>query len=148
MAGAIAVAVDGTEACRAALQFAIGMAREKSCGLAGVFVIDSGWADFIGNDWQSSRNARQGFLDYVLQEQERQAEQARLQFEAATGGLEEISFTVLVGKPSAALVDLMARGKAGVLVIGRGVFEVCGRPSIKYLPKEVIGQVRQPVFLV
>jgi hypothetical protein len=50
----IAVAVDGTEPAR----------RPRVCHrngtgaaeLTGVFVIDNGWADFIGNDWQSSRS--------------------------------------------------------------------------------------------
>ena len=148
MVETIAVAVDGTEACHAALEFAVGMARDKGCALAGVFVLDSGWADFIGNDWQSSRNARQGFLDYILRQQEQQAELARRQFEAAAGHLSENRFSILVGVPSAALIEMMEAGGADALVVGRGVFEACGRPSVRSLPKEVAGKVRQPVFLV
>lgn len=143
----IAVAVDGTEASHAALEFALGMARDRGCALAGVFVIDSGWADFIGNDWQSSRNARQGFLDYVLREQEEQAGRARRQFEAAAGGGRG-SFSVLVGAPADALIGMMQSGRADALVVGRRVFEVCGRPSVKRLARTLQTKVRQPVYLV
>lgn len=144
---AIAVAVDGTEASRAALDFALGLARARGRALAGVFVIDAGWADFIGNDWQSSRNARQGFLDHMRREQEAQAALARRQFERAAD-LPENRFSVLVGDPAEALIGLMAEGGYEALVIGRGAFEACGRPSVRRLPRALARKVRQPVHLV
>ena len=145
---AVAVAVDGSEASRGALEHALRLARERDCPLTGIYVLDSGWADFIGNDWQSSRDARQGFLDYVLSHQRRQAEEARTQFEAAAAALPDARFAVLTGDPCDALCELMARGEADTLVAGREVYQVCGRPSLKSLAKNLTKRIVQPVIIV
>jgi nucleotide-binding universal stress UspA family protein len=148
MSRAIAVAVDGSEASRSALDHALRLAREQGRPLAGVFVLDSGWADYIGNDWQSSRDARQGFLDYVRGHLETQAEEARRQFEAAADGFADAQFSVIAGDPLEALCELMAQGEAEMLVASREVFQVCGRPSLKRLAKELPRRIRQPVMIV
>jgi nucleotide-binding universal stress UspA family protein len=148
MSGAIAVAVDGSPASEAALGYALGVARERRLPLRGVFVLDSGWVDFIGNDWQSAAGARQGFLDYVRRELEAQAEAARRQFAAATGDIADASFDIIPGDPLEALVNLMAEGATELLVAGKEVFRVCGRPSVKLLPRELPKRVRQPVVIV
>jgi len=145
---AVAVAVDGSEASRGALEQALRLAREQGRPLAGVFVLDSGWADYIGNDWQSARNARQGFLDYVRGQLENQAEAARRQFEAAAAGFGNAHFSVVTGDPLEALCDLMAEGGAQMLVAGREVFQVCGRPSVKRLAKDLPRRIKQPVVIV
>ena len=142
----IVVAVDGSAASVAALDHAVGLARRERKALAGVFVIDSEWADFIGNDWQSSRNARQGFLDYMLEQQQAQAGAAERQFAQATQGLEDSRFSVLVGDPPQALVGLM-QGDAEMLVLGRTAFQVCGRPSMKTLARTLTRKVRKPVIV-
>jgi nucleotide-binding universal stress UspA family protein len=146
--GAIVVAVDGSEASRAALAHALRLAREQHRPLAGIFVFDSGWADYIGNDWQSSRNARQGFLDYVRDHLEIQAGEARRQFEAGADGFDDAHFSVIAGDPLEVLCNLMAEGNAEMLVAGREVFQVCGRPSVKRLAKELPRRVRQAVMIV
>lgn len=132
----IVVAVDGCDASAEALRQAVALARRDGVALAGVFVVDDQWADFIGNDWQSSRNARQGFLDHVRQEQEQQARLARAQFEQAADGLPAASFHVLAGDPAR---TLLARAQAvdGLLVLGRRVFQVSGRPSLKSLARRL-----------
>jgi nucleotide-binding universal stress UspA family protein len=144
----VAVAVDGSPASRNALDHAVRLARGRNCALAGVFVLDSGWADFIGNDWQSSRDARQSFLDYVLDQQRQQAEEARRQFAAATAGWPDACFAVVAGDPCEALCELMARGDADTLVAGREVFQVCGRPSLKSLARNLTRRIAQPVIIV
>ena len=145
---AIAVAVDGSAASRGALEYALRLARAQDGRLQGIFVLDSGWADFIGNDWQSSRNARQGFIDYVLKHQQQQTEEARAQFAAAAAELPEARFDVVVGDPLEALCDFMARGEADTLVAGREVFQVCGRPSLKRLARDLPKRIAQPVIIV
>jgi nucleotide-binding universal stress UspA family protein len=147
-AAAIVVAVDGSEASRGALEQALRLAREQGRPLAGVFVLDSGWADFIGNDWQSARNARQGFLDYVRGHLEDQAEAARRQFEVATAGFGDVHFSIVTGDPLESLCALMAQGHAEMLVAGREVFQVCGRPSVKRLAKDLPRRIKQPVVIV
>ena len=144
----IAVAVDGTEASAAALAFAIGKARREDARLTGVFLLDSGWADFIGNDWQSSRNARQGFLDYVRAELEKQQERAQQQFSAATIMHAQASFSALTGDPAESLTAFMRRGEADMLVIGAAAFVACGRPSAKVLAATLSREVRQPVYVL
>jgi nucleotide-binding universal stress UspA family protein len=148
MSGAIAVAVDGSPASESALGYALGVARERRQPLRGVFILDTGWADFIGNDWQSAAGARQGFLDYVRRELEAQAEAARLQFSAATAGIAGASFEVVPGDPLDALVELMAEGSTEMLVAGQNVFQVCGRPSVKLLAKELPRRISQPVVII
>ena len=142
----IVVAVDGSAASAQALGFAVELAQREGKPLAGVYVIDSEWADFIGNDWQSSRNARQGFLDYVLEQQKAQAGAAEQQFAQATQGLQESSFSVLVGDPPRALAELM-QGDPELLVLGRDVFQVCGRPSMKTLSHDLKRTMRKPVVV-
>lgn len=143
----IAVTVDGSPASENALRRAIEIARVEHSTLTGVFVIDTGWADFIGNDWQSSRNARRGFLDYILREQREHASSAQNQFAAATQGLEQAEFSVLVGEPANALVKMMDAGDADILVVGERVFQVCGRPSVRKLARTLAGRIRQPVVI-
>jgi nucleotide-binding universal stress UspA family protein len=144
----IAIAIDGTKASAAALAFAVDMAQSEQARLNGIFVLDTGWVDYIGNDWQSSRNARQGFLDYVRGELEQQMELARRQFEAATAGLPSASFTMLPGEPAQALSELMQRGEADAMVLGSTVYQTCGRPSVTRLAKVLKKSVRQPLYVV
>jgi nucleotide-binding universal stress UspA family protein len=144
----IAVAVDGTEASAAALAFAVDRARLEAARLRGVFVLDTGWADFIGNDWQSSRNARQGFLDYVREELEKQAELARRQFASATADWPNSAFTTLPGDPAEVLAGLMHRGEADAMVLGKSVYRSCGRPSIRTLAQQLTKSIRQPLFVL
>ena len=132
----------------AALEQALRLAREQGRPLVGVFVLDSGWADYIGNDWQSARNARQGFLDYIRGQLENQAEEARRQFEAATASFADARFSIVTGDPLEALCDLMTEGNAQMLVAGREVFQVCGRPSVKRAGRELPRRIRQPVMIV
>ena len=144
----IAVAIDGTEASAAALVFALDKAKLEKARLDGIFVLDTGWADFIGNDWQSARNARQGFLDYIRGELEKQSELARQQFAGATSGWPNSCFTTLMGDPAETLAGLMHRGEADAMVLGASVYQGCGRPSVKNLAKQLKKKIRQPVFVV
>ncbi len=143
----IVVAVDGSAASQEALNQAIELARQRQAALTGVFVMDSGWPDFIGNDWQSSKGARQGFLDHVRREQERQAEAARQQFETATGGMPKARFSLETGDPLDVLLRLAEAPSTGVLVVGRRVFQVSGRPSLKSLSKKIVKKATRPVLL-
>jgi nucleotide-binding universal stress UspA family protein len=148
MNAAIAVAVDGSPSSCGALQRALELARDQGRPLRGVFVLDDGWADYIGNDWQSSSNSRQGFLDYVRGHLEAQAEAARLQFENAVGDFPDASFAVICGDPLEALCQMMNDQSPALLVLASNVFQVCGRPSAKRLAKDLPLRVRQPVDVV
>lgn len=136
----ILVAVDGSDASREALDHAVDLARRSGAALTGLFVIDDRWADFIGNDWQSARNARQGFLDYVREEQEEQARRAREQFEAAAGPLPGASFDILAGDPCDTLLEQWNGGGGRLLILGKRVFQVSGRPSLKSLARRLAEQ--------
>jgi nucleotide-binding universal stress UspA family protein len=127
----IVVAVDGSAACAPALAQALWLARRGDASLTGLFVLDSGWADFIGNDWQSSGGARAGFLDHVGREQQGQAQAARSQFEQAADGLAGADFRVLTGDPATVLLGELDRPETDLLIFGRRTFQVCGRPSLK-----------------
>jgi len=144
----VAVAVDGTAASEAALARAVAIARERECALAGVFVVDTGWPDFIGNDWQSSRNARQGFLDYVRGQLEEQGEQARRQFEAAAAAVPQARFEVLAGEPADTLCDIVGTGAATLLFAGSEVFRDCGRPSAKGLARTLARRLGDSVLVI
>lgn len=127
----ILVAVDGSPASAPAVERAVWLARQGGAALTGLFVLDSGWADFIGNDWQSSSGARQGFLDHVGREQLEQAQAARLQFELAAEGLPAAGFLVVAGDPVTVLLEHLDRPETDLLIFGRRTFQVCGRPSLK-----------------
>jgi nucleotide-binding universal stress UspA family protein len=145
--GNIVVAVDGSEASQDALNHAVDLARQSNTPLTGIFIIDCQWADFIGNDWQSSKGARQGFLDYIRKEQEEQADAARAQFEQATQGMAQASFSVHAGDPIEVLVEQASSGDTGMLVAGRRVFQVSGRPSLKSLAATLAKKASRPLLL-
>jgi len=143
----IVVAVDGSEASQDALNHAVNLARQSNTPLTGIFIIDTQWSDYIGNDWQSSKGARQGFLDYIRKEQEEQAEAAQMQFEQATQGMDHSSFTVHAGDPTKVLIEQASSEKTGMLVAGKRVFQVSGRPSLKLLAATLAKKAPCPLLL-
>jgi nucleotide-binding universal stress UspA family protein len=145
--GNIVVAVDGSEASQGALDHAVNLARQSNTALTGIFVIDSQWADFIDNDWQSAKGARQGFLDYIREEQEQQAAAARAQFLQATEGMGQVSFSVHAGDPTEVLVEHASSSNTGILIAGRRVFQVSGRPSLKALAATLAKKASRPILL-
>lgn len=145
--GNIVVAVDGSEASQGALDHAVNLARQNNTPLTGIFIIDSQWADFIDNDWQSAKGARQGFLDYVRKEQEEQAAAARAQFLQATQGMEKVSFSVHAGDPTEVMIEQASSVNTGILVTGRRVFQVSGRPSLRSLASTLEKKASRPILL-
>jgi nucleotide-binding universal stress UspA family protein len=143
----IVVAVDGSEASQDALTHAVKLARQSKSALTGFFIIDGGWPDFIGNDWQSAKGARQGFLDYIREEQEQQAAAARRQFEIATEGLAETSFTILAGDPTEMLITKANAIDTDLLIVGQRIFQVSGRPSLRLLSKRLAAKATRPLML-
>lgn len=49
------------------------LARERGAILNALFVVDATWEMFIGHDWLSGCNARIGFLEYMLSQEEEAA---------------------------------------------------------------------------
>jgi nucleotide-binding universal stress UspA family protein len=143
----IVVAIDGSAVSQEALNQAANIARQSHADLTGVFVIDSQWPDFIGNDWQSSKGARQGFLDYIQDEQERQAEAARRQFEATVNGMPAAVFSVEAGDPVEVILQLANKSSTDLLVLSRRVFQVSGRPSLKTLGERLAKKATKPFLL-
>ena len=146
--GNIFVAVDGSEASRGALSHAVELARQRNMPLTGFFIIDTQWADYIGNDWQSSKGSRQGFLDYIRKEQEEQAEAARNQFEQATQGMAQAEFFIHAGDPTTVMIEQASSEDTGMLVAGRRVFQVSGRPSLKALAATLAKKASRPLLLL
>jgi len=144
----IVVTVDGSAATAEALQHAVHLARQSTAALTGVFVLDGNWADFIGNDWQSSKGARQGFLDHVRAEQEAQAVAAQDQFEIATAGLENAAFSLLGGDPTEELIQLANAPTTDLMIVSRCVFQVSGRPSLKAFAKTLAQKATRPLLLL
>jgi nucleotide-binding universal stress UspA family protein len=143
----IVVAVDGSEASQEALSHAVEIARQSQAALTGVFVIDSEWPDYIGNDWQSARGARQPFLDYIREEQEQQAKAAQGQFEKAAGGLPGAQFALHAGDPSEVLIKLAQDAGTDLLVLNRKIFQISGRPSLKALHKNLAAKAQRPYLV-
>ncbi len=143
----IVVAVDGSEASQEALNHAVELARQSKCALTGFFIIDGGWPDFIGNDWQSSKGARQEFLDYIFKEQESQAEAARMQFEIAAEDINDRRFSILAGDPAEILIAQANAADTGMLVVGQRIFQVSGRPSLRSLSKRLVAKATRPLTL-
>lgn len=143
----IVVAVDGSTASQEALNQAANIARQSQSDLTGVFVIDSQWPDFIGNDWQSSKGARQGFLDYIREEQEQQVEAARKQFETTVNGMPAAVFSVEAGDPAEIILHLASKPSIDLLVLSRRVFQVSGRPSLKTLGERLARKATRPFLL-
>ena len=146
--GRIIAVIDGSAVSQPVVDGAASLAGQFNSELAGIFVIDAGWPDYIGNDWQSAKGARQGFLDHVQREQEEQAEKARAQFAAATAGLPRRSFEVLGGDPVPTVAKLASDPATGLLVVSRRVFQVSGRPSLKSLARTLAAKATRPLLLL
>lgn len=144
----ITVAVDGSQASELPLGHAIHHARQNNAVLTGIFIIDGQWADFIGNDWQSSKGARQGFLDYILKEQEAQAQLAQTQFQQAVGDWSQAVFEVLAGDPIRMLVERATPDRTDLLITSRRVFQVSGRPILKTLASQLAQRASCPLLLL
>ena len=112
----IVAIVDGAAASQPAVDAAAALARQFASDLVGIFVVDGGWPDYIGNDWQSAAGARQGFLDYMRSEQETQAARARDQFGAVAGDLARARFEVMAGDPVTVVTELASDYATGLLV--------------------------------
>ncbi|MBI3545827.1 MAG: universal stress protein [Gammaproteobacteria bacterium] len=143
----IVVAVDGSSASQEALNHAINLARQNHAALTGVFIIDGGWPDYIGNDWQSSQGARQGFLDHIQEEQEQQAQTARQQFEKAVNGMPSVKFSLEAGDPIDTIVKIACEKSTDLLVLSRRVFQISGRPSLKLLGEKLAKKATRPFLL-
>src|SRR5512140_3190846 len=146
--GNIVVAVDGSAASQEAVDHAVSMALHSNASLTGIFILDAQWPDFIGNDWQSSRGARQGFLDHIRLEQETQADAARAQFESAAGGLERAKFCVHAGGPTDVLLAQANSAETDLLITSGRVFHVSGRPSLKSLGTNLARKALRPILLL
>lgn len=144
----ISVAVDGSPASELPLSHAVHLARQNNAVLTGIFIIDGQWPDFIGNDWQSSKGARQGFLDYIRAEQEAQAQLAQNQFREAAGDWPQAPFEVLAGDPISMLVERASPANTDLLIASRRVFQVSGRPSLKTLAGELAQRASCPLLLL
>jgi nucleotide-binding universal stress UspA family protein len=146
--GRIIAVIDGADASRPAVETAAALAGQFGCELVGVFVVDGGWPDYIGNDWQSAAGARQGFLDYIRSEQEAQAEAARAQFDAATQRLASARFEVMAGDPTTVVTELAGDDATGLLITSKRVFQVSGRPSLKGLARALSTKATRPLLLL
>ena len=144
----VIVAVDGASISEAPLAHAVELARCSHATLTGLFVIDNQWADFIGNDWQSTAGTRQSFLDYMRREQQHQATHARNQFETVTVGMEGAHFRIEVGDPTTVLCQIAQDPGTDLLVYSPQIFAVAGRPSLKSLAKTLTKQATRPLLLV
>lgn len=144
----IVAVIDGTAASQPAADAVAALARQFGAELVGVFVIDGGWPDYIGNDWQSAAGARQGFLDYMRSEQETQAARARDQFGAVAGDLARARFEVMAGDPVTVVTELASDDATGLLVTSRRVFQVSGRPSLKGLARALSTRATRPLLLL
>jgi nucleotide-binding universal stress UspA family protein len=144
----IVVAVDGSEVCEPALNYAVNLARQNNANLTGVFVVGGSWPDFIEGDWESTHAARHSYQNSLRRRQEDQALAAHRQFEEAAGGLEDLHFSVLTGDPAEVLIRLANTNGVGLLVASRRVYRASGRPSIKFLAKTLSQQASRPLLLL
>jgi nucleotide-binding universal stress UspA family protein len=143
----IVVAVDGSDASQEALNYAVNLTRQSNAALTGLFIIDGGWSDYIGNDWQSPQNVRQQFLDYIHKEQEQQAEAARRQFVSAVDGIKTCNFTVLGGEPIETLIKIANAADTDLFITSQRIFQVSGRPSLRALSKKLAAKSTRPLML-
>jgi nucleotide-binding universal stress UspA family protein len=144
----IVAAVDGAECSGAVLALAVPLARQHGAALTGLFVVDAGWPDYIGNDWQSAAGARQGFLDYVHAEQEEQARAAQAQFAAATADFPGAAFQVVGADPADELIRQARSPEVDLLIASRRSFAVSGRPSLKTMAKRLGDKATRGVMIL
>lgn len=63
------------------------LARERGAILNALFVVDATWEMFIGHDWLSGCNARIGFLEYMLSQEEEAAVLALKTYKEQVAGI-------------------------------------------------------------
>ena len=70
-----------------AVEQALLLARERGAILNALFVVDATWEMFIGHDWLSGCNARIGFLEYMLSQEEEAAVLALKTYKEQVAGI-------------------------------------------------------------
>lgn len=70
-----------------AVEQALLLARERGATLNALFVVDATWEMFIGHDWLSGCNARIGFLEYMLSQEEEAAVLALKTYKEQVAGI-------------------------------------------------------------
>ncbi|MEW5746060.1 MAG: universal stress protein [Nitrospirota bacterium] len=74
-----------------AIEEAVRLAKERGASLTALFVLDASWSEYIGHDWLSGSNAREGFLTYISDNENALAEKTVQEFkERARGVASEI----------------------------------------------------------
>lgn len=92
-----------------ATEEALRLARERRATLNALFVIDATWEMYTGHDWLSGCNARIGFLDYMLTQEENEASRAAKEYLAKAQGIPGDLLTV-TGKVTDAICAEAAKG--------------------------------------
>ncbi len=77
-----------------AVEQALLVARERGAILNALFVIDATWEMFTGHDWLSGCNARIGFLEYMLSQEEEAAALALKAYKEQVSGISGELLTV------------------------------------------------------
>lgn len=70
-----------------AVEQALLLARERGAIINALFVVDATWEMFIGHDWLSGCNARIGFLEYMLSQEEEAAVLALKAYKEQVAGI-------------------------------------------------------------
>jgi nucleotide-binding universal stress UspA family protein len=69
-----------------AIDEAVRLATERGAGLTALFVLDSTWSEYIGHDFLSGSNAREGFLNYISDNENLLAEKTVQEFKERAHG--------------------------------------------------------------
>jgi nucleotide-binding universal stress UspA family protein len=70
-----------------AIDEAVRLAKERGAGLTALFVLDSTWSEYIGHDFLSGSNAREGFLNYISDNENALAEKTVQEFRNKAQGV-------------------------------------------------------------
>lgn len=141
----IIAAIDGEEYSKSPLELALNLAGDKNIELLAIYVMDSGWPDFIGHDWQSSKASRQGFLSYINQAQKEQLEKTQEQFARIKYSL--ASLQIINGEPGKILQKFAQDQENTGICLSKQVFQACGRPGLKKLAADLLKASKIPLFI-
>jgi nucleotide-binding universal stress UspA family protein len=75
------------DSSHSAVNEAVRLAKERGASLTALFVLDASWSEYIGHDWLSGSNAREGFLNYISDNENALAEKTVQEFKKRAEGL-------------------------------------------------------------
>ncbi len=127
-----------------AIDEAVRLAKERGAHLTALFVLDATWSEYIGHDFLSGSNAREGFLNYISDNENALAEKTVQEFKERAQGVPHEAKMV----PGRVSDEILKEAKNGYDCIVMAHPFTRGLETLRDAPAKIVHGADCSVFLV